>query len=571
MLAGTLLVLVLPFLGPVFRDNDQAALIGGSWQLAHGDASFFDASFYNFDKQWGVFLALDGLYRLLPHADPVWAANVLQALLVAACWPLLAWRMGRSRRVPIPLVLPVLAAPVLVLYMPFLGTAWFSLAFLLAAFFFLGSRQRAVGVLLVAVAAACRADIILAIPALSLSLTARRSLRNLLRQKLAWALSAAALLPPLFGKLIVPLAMSDSNPFSVDLRAYAGFLFFGLSPALLFILAGTVWTWWRVAVQRPRYQFFYALFACSPLLSLAFYSPQLYTLRYLFLTAASVLFVASSPRSVILYRSLVARLTLLPAILVTLTLVPWIVGLRLPDLHHPSLTVTNPTRFPSGDGLFPMAGYLGFAGQVFSRDHLSIDHNQKVWQAAASVDYQACQDGAVPFLYTPMSNFVELAIRLQGKKPLGIDHLDQSACGVAYVDARSVVRGYRPVPRDGPIFDHGIRSVSQTNNGQLVVRLDSKGGATLAGRTLQQLREVLGRYETDIFLKPPLKMRVDFGTPAVVFSAEPCQLSFRSEPLPRELGLIRGKWQGQNKTSEANCPNPFSGWARRSLPTYLGL
>ncbi len=136
-----LLMLVWPFVSATFRDNDQATILDSAWQLAHHQASFLHAIFYNFDKQWGVFLVLSWLYRCFPRTDPVLAANVLLTILASIAWISLGFRMGRTRNAPLALVLPILLSPVLILYIPYLGSAWFSLAFLLLAFFFLGGRR----------------------------------------------------------------------------------------------------------------------------------------------------------------------------------------------------------------------------------------------------------------------------------------------------------------------------------------------------------------------------------------------------------------------------------------------
>ena len=190
-----------------------------------------------------------------------------------------------------------------------------------------------------------------------------------------------------------------------------------------------------------------------------------------------------------LFESTLSGRRWLTAVLVGVTIAPWLVGFNVPVLNRPRMTFTNPTRFPTGDGQFPMGAYLGFEWQILFRDHLQIDHNQKIWLAARSVDYQACGDGTVPFLITPMSNFIEFAIRLQNKSPRPIDYMAESPCGMAYVDVRSIIRGYRPVPRDGAMFQEDISFVSSTDNGQIIARIDSKGSQTDEARTLEQLRK----------------------------------------------------------------------------------
>ncbi len=573
-----LLTLVYPFVSSTFRDNDQATILSSSWQLARGQAPFFHASFYNFDKQWGVFLALSWLFRLRPRADPILAANVLLTVLVTVSWICLGIR---TRRVPLPLLLPVLFAPVLILYMPFLGTGWFSLAFLLLAFCCLGQRSSAVGrtagLGLVAIAAACRADVALAIPALGLSLVAREHVRNLWKRSQLWELAAAAVLPVLVGKWMAGAGAPDSNPYSFDLRAFAGFLFFGLSPAMLVLLAAVFLAFMKVARQKRRFRVFYVALAVSLLVPLGFYLPQLYTLRYFFLTIAVVLFVSTSRRGVCLYRATGRPWRWMPAGLVAVTIAPWLVGWRLPVLRHPSLTLTNPTRFPSGDGQFPMGAYLGFAWQTRTRDRLEIDHNQKMWLAAESVQYEACADGRVPFLITPMSNYLELAIRLQGKEPRAIDYMAESACGMAYVDARSIMRGYRPDVRDGAFFEDEMTEASRVENGQMIVRVNMRGRRSALSRVLEELPRALDRRQGEIFAwggsSSQRSVPIAEGIRYAVFGEGPCTVQKEKVQRPVGLALIWAAWtgSGREQTVRVNCGSGFAGWARSELPAYLGM
>jgi len=553
-----LILQVYPFVGAIFRDNDQAAILNGAWQIAHHQASFLHATFYNFDKQWGVFLALSWLFRLFPHADPVLAGNVLITVAASPAWLSLGLRTGRMRNTPVPLLMPVLLSPVLVLYIPYLGTGWFSLAFLLLSFFFLGNftsrTSQAIGLTLLATAAACRGHVILAAPALALSQISREPPGNLLRRPLLWLIGAAAIFPVLAGKLMAGAAIADTNPLSFDARSYFGFLLFGLTPAMLILLLISVALFVSAAMRKPRFRFFYMCLAISPLIPLGFYSLQLYTLRYLLLTIACILFLVSSRRMVALYRATFRkypqRAQLLAAVLVGVTIAPWLVGFNVPLLNRPRLTITNPTRFPTGDGKFPMGAYLGFEWQILFHDHLQIDHNQKIWGAARSVDYQTCSDGLVPFLITPMSNFIEFAIRLQNKNLRPIDYMAESPCGMAYVDVRSIIRGYRPVPRDGAMFQMGISFVSSTDNGQIVARIDSNRSQTDEARTLERLRKALGERDVEIFTSVRFRAPVEPGLHYAIFSENACR-------EPAGPGAI--------------CTNGLTGWARTTLPEYMGL
>lgn len=559
---AVLLVLVFPFCSATFRDNDQAAILSGAWQIAHHQASFFHATFYNFDKQWGAFLVLSWLYRLFPQADPVLAANLLLTAAASFAWFLLAIRRHRA---PLALLLPFLLSPALILYMPYFGTAWLSLAFLLLAFWSLQGRHSSVafcmGLLLVAAAASCRADVILAFPALFFSHCSRRSLRRLLSDRRLWLLAIAAVFPVFVGKWLAGIHIPDLNPLSFDLRAYSGFLLFGLTPAILLVLLLHTGVYMHIA--RRKRCLFYVPVAVAPLIPLAFYSPQLYTLRYLFLTIASLLFSISSRRSAVVFRSRGVQLTV-----VAIAILPWCVGLRLPLLRQPSLTFANPTRFPTGDGMFPMGAYLGFAHQVFFRDHSVIDHNQTIWLSARSVTYRACPDGQVPFLITPMSNFMEFAIRLQNKRPKPIDFMKESPCGWAYVDARSILRGIRPDRRDGDFYGYEMQFVSHSENGQLIVLVNTRAPQSEESRLLRDVRDAFHRREAEVFTTLPARIPILPGHQHLIYSSPTCT-NCDTGPL-----IVR-KWSATTP-AKREYVNPhwrtrFAGWARTELPSYMGL
>jgi hypothetical protein len=579
-----LLLLVFPFVSSAFRDNDQATLLDAAWQVAHGQASFLHATFYNFDKQWGVFLILSWLFRAFPHADPVLAANILLTVIASLAWLTLGVRTGRTKTTPFWLIAPVLLCPVLILYIPFLGTAWFSLAFLLLAFFFWGNEKtnpnRILALFLLFSAGACRGDVVLAVPSLALSLMPRGGVSTLLRQKWTWLLLFAATAPVFVGKFMAGSAIPDTNPLSFDPRSYFGFVSFGLTPAMVALLILAVFTFLAVAVFKRRFAVFYVAFALSPLIPLGFYSLQLYTLRYFFLTVAATLFVVSSPRSLAVVRGLARkypkRQKSLAIGLVSLTVVPWLLGLNAPTLHHLRPTFSEPTLFPTGDGQFPMGAYLAFSLQSF-KENLQIDHNQKIWLSARTAAYKACPDGSVPFLITPMTNFIEFAIRLQHKRALPIDYLSESPCGLAYVDARSIIRGYRPTAQDGPFLDRSAASfVSSTDNGELIVEIDARSTQTIEAAALKQLAQLFPQREVQIFTGSQFQIPIKPGLTYAIFSEQECKMSGpqlqgrnRSGPLTTET------WAGtvgeKKERAEVTCASGFSGWAHTVLPPYMGL
>jgi hypothetical protein len=246
----------------------------------------------------------------------------------------------------------------------------------------------------------------------------------------------------------------------------------------------------------------------------------------------------------------------------------------MPTVSHVRLTVTNPTRFPTGDGRFPMGAYLAFQRQVLFEDHMAIDHNQKIWLSARATQFDTCE-GAVPFLITPMSNFIEFAIRMRNQEPRPLDAMKQSRCGFAYVDARSMVRGYHPNSQDGALFSKRMNLISPLNDGEPLVRIDARQPAGNETAMLAALRRMLGMRAVEIFL-PARNIKVVPGLRYVVFSDQPCS-------IPPELGaflpgmpsVIRAAWTASRLDSRlaahVDCPSSWSGWARTSLPPYMGM
>ncbi|HEX4231235.1 MAG TPA: hypothetical protein VHZ07_21345 [Bryobacteraceae bacterium] len=592
-LVVVLLVLVYPFTSSTFRDNDQAALLSGGWQIAHHQVPFWHAWFYNYDKQWGTFLALGGMYRLLPGWDPVYVGNLMQVIVISAAWITLAFRTGRNRRAPLILLLPVLASPALILYAPFLGTSWFSLAFFLLAFYFAGSyRPWNIGfaAAFIFIAAACRGDVVLAIPAFVLSQLSRASFVRLLRRPYVWIMAAAAITPVFVGKLIDIHPSADHNPLGFDWRGYVGVLVFGLTPAALLLVAWILSSYGSAAVRKRRFRFFYGATALAPLIPLAFYTPQLYTIRYFFLTIASALFIVSSRRSTVIYRAQMAhyKWRVAAAGLAVVAIAPWFIGVNLRWLWHPEFTFTNPTRFPTGDGHFPMGAYLSFDREVLFQDQFRIDHNQRIWLAAESVPYETCSDGTVPIEFTPMTNYLELAVRLQKKTPKIVFDLHDSPCGILFIDSRSLTRELVSDNREArKLLTQKVTIVSQrANTGQPILRISKSDHPSPDAELFTDIRKVFRGKDFEIYFNTSavqpahFAIRSDPASRYVFFSdGGSCTVTVDGRPSsrvrPLQMGMLRDFWQdvpsGSSRRLDAICSGESSGWAKTVLPGYMGI
>jgi hypothetical protein len=169
--------LVIWMVGDGLRNNDQAAYINGALQLARGEISPWRADLFNYDKQFATYWLLAGLFRILGPRSVLLLPNLAQALLL--CATVVALILYKLRHAPVSLILPFALCPVLVLSAPFMGTGLISFSFLLLGFSLLRCGhpvQRTSAYLLITIAAACRADVALAIPTLVLTELGQRSI-----------------------------------------------------------------------------------------------------------------------------------------------------------------------------------------------------------------------------------------------------------------------------------------------------------------------------------------------------------------------------------------------------------
>ena len=78
---------------------------------------------------------------------------------------------------------------------------------------------------------------------------------------------------------------------------------------------------------------------------------------------------------------------------------------------------------------------------------------------------------------------------------------------------------------------------------------------------------ILPGMPSSIPIKPDLRY--------AIFSTQACQISIDGRRFPVTDNLIRATWisstRTDEQTAEATCPSGLAGWARSSLPAYMGL
>jgi hypothetical protein len=573
------------------RENDQAALVSGALRLATGESSIVSAPFYNYDKQYGTYLALAGLVRLFPKADPVLLGNLFSLLSFVVAGGTLAFYRPKYRPPPPAVLIPVLLCPALVLFISFLGSSLLSLACLLlgagAAFRFRGNCRTVALAACVILAVSFRADAVLVIPAIILSTHSRRSLSRMVRDPHLWTILLAGGLPLLLGRIIARTESASFAPFFVP-KAFAAFIVFGFGPAQI-VLLGALFAWsLLLGVRSRRQHWYYPALGLSLLLPLAFYSIQLHSPRYFYPTLAAMAFAVASRRFCYLWSGSISTF-LAPrrargAVLVTVVLlavIPFLVGLRLPVLSRPRPVVGKATVFPTADGGVPMGAYAEFLLTLRFRGHL-IDHNNRIWRSALSVDFHPCEDGAVQIADSPMANYLELAVRLRGQVPRIVKEDETVPCPARYVDSRSVTRtrSYARGYGLGSLLEHSVDVVSRTDNGQPILSVNLNQSSSTESTILMSLQEAFEGEGFEVFEAAhgtgPFTMTVESPYKYAVFAEEssctasPHLMETRFMSRPTSMMTFDAISLDAPVTLSVICPHATAaGWARTVVPPYM--
>jgi hypothetical protein len=585
-----LVALLATALSSTFRNNDQAAYIGGAIQLAHGDVRGWAAPFYNYDKQYATYLMVAGLVHLFPNENPVWLGNLLTfALFALSALSICIYSRGNAI-VPLAAFVPVILSPALALYVPFLGTSCLSYSILVCAFMVAlllpGHRGEWAAALLVALAVASRADAILAMPAFVLSIHSRQRIGNLIRDPVVLTLGLASVLPIVLGKLIytgVSVAFAGFLGVKTQLTALGALVVFSFGLGESLILLALVICYALVALEKKRWRTYYALTTLSILIPIGFYGPQLFTPTFFLLQLAVTLFFLLNRRTARMWRHLrehrhsssMAILTLC----VFLSAIPWIVGVDLPQLSRPGLTLLKPTMFPTSHGAVPMGAYGMFIWRL-KQNRFVVDHNQTIWNSAETVDYRTCNGRDVFLAASPMVNYLELAVRFQSKTPVVIRDWKESPCGLVYVDSRSVTRtqvvSYYPGLRD--LLSMGASVASQDNNGQPILLVETGKSQSIEAAVLLELRDFFGGQQFEIAFTSGDTYNANFISPYqyVIFADT---LSCQAEPRSKLLLVnstehLKLRWDGalsnHPMSATVSCPGAtIVGSAKSVLPNYM--
>lgn len=450
-------LLLLPFVvltlyatSDVIREGDQAALLDAALRLASGESPW-GGEFYNYDKQYLAFWLLALVFRLksllgLPISE-IYLANLLSCLFL---WSAVIAIVTVAQRGNVWLagLVVVVAAPSFLLQIPFLSTAALSAGCLLWLTGVLIRCTGRAGLVLCGVlsfaAVGTRADAVLVLPFLLWLTAPTADLGRLLGWRHTWITFAASIAAILLGKLLVDEPSLYTNSFFFYPRIFVAYFVFGLGSAgILFLLSVLATAWMGCTSRSRRQQLYVVLGAGLMLLPFGFYGAQLLSTRYWMLTLVTLLSFISAPRGKAILHELPLQLLKrwIGWGLVAAASVPLVIGIHLPFISAPRLTLTTPTLFPTADGVMPMGAYGSFLVlRLRNANAQFVDHNQAVWQAAQATQFEMSSDGSVPILETHLPMYLRLAARLQALKSREIPANEITQLPFFYAESRSLTK-----------------------------------------------------------------------------------------------------------------------------------
>lgn len=438
--------------GGLMRKNDQAVILAGAYDLASGQAQAPEA-YYQVDKTYVVYVvcaAIIKLSRLIGNlVSPIVVCNAGLAFLF---WASLTCFIVRFRQRLSPLVLLcVLAAPAVLLNTLYVNSTVLSSAFLLLSasrVFREGRRGSWIAAGLFFLAVGSRADVLLLLPLILWLITPfpmietffsefskdwKNGLRGLVVFSRHWKFIGSGALALLVGRLVDSVGGTLFDPI-FNWKMVAGYTVFGFGAAgFLFILYAACLAV-QAAKKQARLEKLYGFAGLAAfLLPVLFFIPQLHAPRYFWRGCEAVLLLAVTGR-LPTFSSRTWKTGVCAA-----ALVPLFIGIEMPVWMQPRLTLTEPTLFPSGDGVYPMGAYVPFLFRMRAAEQTPLDHNQRVWQTVRQARFQCSADGTVPVLYTPMSGYLLFSASLQDKRAVRASR--QKFSGAAfYADSRSLMR-----------------------------------------------------------------------------------------------------------------------------------
>lgn len=480
------------------RESDQASLLTGAWQL-YKRHPIIGEPYYNYDKLYETYWLTAFGFWIRSHFQGSWSPILVGNLASAsAFWLTTVAAVGllakRCRSTDVLALVCYLSTPAILLNSLYANPAIVSAGFLLLSGVLIirshGWLGRSLGAVFFFLAVGARGDAVLLAPLFVwLQVPRRKWFTQVIIGPTTLLLTGAIVVATWLGLILYKGKPLYLDPGFLGTKAFVGYVVFGLAAsafALLLMLAVLL----RRMVIAPSFRdaLFYLTGVLTLILPLSYYSVQLWSPRYLVTTALGVFLFSVSRRGHALLnagsmKSVVFPMRVSIGVAAILTL---LVGVRLPSPTRPILTLSQPTLFPTGDGLHPMGASANFMLKMRDAAEHEVDHNQVVWKAAREADYVPDVDGFVHVLDTPMQAYLTLAATLKGQHPKKEDvENNYDLRGQLYAETRTFMRiGFDQTNNAlARLLHQRARIVSPIYHGVAVLSFTSAGDVSWSART----------------------------------------------------------------------------------------
>lgn len=490
---GTLLVCVLAIflsylaLGPVMRESDQASILSGALDIARG-GDLAGNTAYRYDKFYGTYWQLAAGFKLFGAEKStdanhiVWLANVLAFSTYSVVLLLLGYFI--KLRGPLLITFAItLLSPVLLFTAPLVSPNIFSVSWvLLLAVLFCAreSKRSLLGIILVsALAVGSRLDAVLVMPAVAL-LSSKHGLFKIWRDRRVLAAFVGSVIALGVSRMVgAGHTAGIGEQFFFDPKITAAYLVFGLGAAVgfYFLLAlGCL----------KKYRYSGGALAFAVMIPLLFYIGLLFTPRHLILVPVVVLLSCVLPRGQEIWSSIFEykgwRRVWVFGCVVGAGLM--FVGLTLPSISSPKVSLVTATRYPTTDGYWPMGGTLRFLIDLGDSESNPVDHNQTVWEAWNKIDFRK----KPLVLKDRLFRYPELAARIQGEEVRFTDNWKEGFFSERVLRRKGTVFGGESLR--GNLLE-GLSGVDFIKNGELGIGkvTEGKGAGLLLECVVGQLAD----------------------------------------------------------------------------------
>jgi len=583
---------IMPAIGPVMHESDQASLLEGSLRIVNGESIF--GQYYNYDKQYLSYWLLALLYQLVDRSNPetvVLVGNLLAVAAVNAGF-LLFGCLARSWAGLLSMA-ALLFAPVFFIHAPYFATNFLAFAFLgFQAWSLSHARIRWLSAFFAFAAVGCRADAVLVQPILLWAFCPEPRLSRLLRFRTLWACVAGVVGALILGKVLTEGGHDPFSP-SLNFKILVAYTMLGLGSGF-FILCGMGlllgWQCWRSANWDAR--LFHLLGFLALWMPFIYYALHLYSTRYWTVPLAGLFALCASAHwgSRDGSREKLRRFNMaFAAGCLVLNLIPVGVGLRLPALKQPELTMTAPTLVPSADGLLPIGAYAAHVWGTREGRRAVHDHNHHTWLAALDAAGQFSEHAPPRIVNTPLSTIIQLAYYLKVGEyqliPEIPERVEESLIiGERFLRKRPMeVRGGTKLDHEPSEAAYGVEPAGDRFGSEAVVRLTS--GHNAQRDRLEALRELFRGNDFDYrqITSEELKdqeLTWRAGHQVGILADAPFRLALRAGVSSTiEAKSLRGDWYAVKFLAEEGARVEVKGLANDTqilvgqsvLPAYMDI